>query len=220
MGILDHFRRGKTAQGSDTEEQLKALEDLFGRKREFLREAFSDATLVAASDHLPSWPARNYLGAGGVHALVQMQPIDYSRFPAFLKAVSEGADLVDFLHYRRGAHTTLLKTNEELGARNTWMLTNDVALLERVAPVHFGPPPPWIVFPEIGPLITATQGAPEHWFHNIWFPFWASLTPEKRDLYIDEHAEAALAFMSPQEWEDWVYTTRKFDPEYRQRNGL
>ncbi|SIT49094.1 hypothetical protein BN2475_1250026 [Paraburkholderia ribeironis] len=61
------------------------------------------------------------------------------------------------------------------------------------------------------------QVAPEYWFHNVWYAFWESLTPEGPDLYIDERMDAALAYMSAEQWGDWVYTTRKFDPEYRQR---
>ena len=67
------------------------LQDLFGRSREFLHEAFGDATLVDASDHLPDWPARSYLGASGVHALVQMQPIDPGK-SAGLQVIRAPAD--------------------------------------------------------------------------------------------------------------------------------
>ncbi|MFP3756719.1 hypothetical protein D3C87_1712260 [compost metagenome] len=50
------------------------------------------------------------------------------------------------------------------------------------------PQPPWIVFPHTEPGELAPhvrQGVAEPWFDREWRPFWTSLTPIQRDLYLD-----------------------------------
>lgn len=221
MSFLTQFLDRRSSHEKDSDKRLTSLEEVFGRQRAVLQQAFSDASVIAGAEKLPTYPARSHLGESGLHAFVQMQNLEPAAVPPFLKMVGEGARDVDFLRFERGACTTFVKLRDyELGGRNVWLLTNDVELLIRLAAAQFGPPPPWLVFPELGPFLTYNQGAPEYWYHGIWQPFWSSLSPEARDIYIDEHAEAALAYMGAEEWEDWIHTTRRADPEYKAQYGL
>ncbi|CAD5372741.1 conserved hypothetical protein [Rubrivivax sp. A210] len=50
--------------------------------------------------------------------------------------------------------------------------------------------PPWVAFPDMqaGALAQYTkQGATEAWFDQVWRPFWASLSAEQRQRYLELH---------------------------------
>ncbi|WP_155836174.1 hypothetical protein [Burkholderia sp. AU4i] len=214
-GWRDRQTRGQDV-GRDTKAaQMKALEDVFGRTAEALRAGFPAALDLAGRQDLPLYPKAVYLGDCGVNAFVQHQNMEINAFPRFLSAVREGGEEVDFLFYRRGDFVSLVRFNDELAGRNVWLLTNDVELMVRLALSRFSPPPPWVAWCEHGPFVTYNQGAPEYWYHNIWEPFWSSLTLEEQDQYIEARGVEVRSYLSDEEWEDWVYTTRRSDPRFR-----
>lgn len=47
------------------------------------------------------------------------------------------------------------------------------------------PPPPWIVFPSLGPDSSLTQGAEEAYVDLEWLPFWSALTPDEKAAHLD-----------------------------------
>lgn len=56
--------------------------------------------------------------------------------------------------------------------------------------------PPWEVFPAFtAAMLPAKQGAQEVWYDEEWRPFWASLSPQERQAYLD-HWQATA------EWRD------------------
>lgn len=46
--------------------------------------------------------------------------------------------------------------------------------------------PPWAAFPEIPPGDYFWREAGEHWYDEIWAPYWKSLTYEERKNYLDK----------------------------------
>jgi len=59
------------------------------------------------------------------------------------------------------------------------------------------PPAPWEEFPETEPFWGGwRQGNSETWLHEIWLPYWCSLTREQRTEYLRHN---------PPPNEDWRY---------------
>lgn len=48
-----------------------------------------------------------------------------------------------------------------------------------------GPPPPWIVFPDLRANDPAKQGAEEAYIDLEWLPFWQTLDPDARSKYLN-----------------------------------
>ncbi|WP_155644403.1 hypothetical protein [Burkholderia territorii] len=220
MSIFDKLRDKFKPEWEKPVDHDKELQKLFGRLPQDLRQIFGDASAISHTDNLPKYPNVQYLGDAGYHAFMWAQHMEFPAFPRLLKVVSEERQEVNFLQFEKGAHTTLLASAREFTGRNVWLLTNDNDLIDALARHKFSPTPPWIAYPELGPLATYNQGEEEYWFITVWLPFWNHLSPSERDLYINERSKDALSYMSKQEWEDWIYMIRKNDPEYKQREGL
>ncbi|RFU45343.1 hypothetical protein [Paraburkholderia sp. DHOC27] len=197
----------------------KHLSELFRRTPELLHIIFGNA--VSTRTIRPSSYARvEYLGEHGFHAFLWAQNMEAAAYPRFLSIVRGEGEDQDFRHFRRGEFTSFVATRVEFLGRNVSLLTNDSELLDRLSEVQFSPNPPWIMYPDLGPLASYNQGEQEYWDRHVWTPFWKSLSPEQKDLYIDRRSEAALTYMLPEEWDDWVYSIRRNDPEYKHRHGL
>ena len=65
-------------------------------------------------------------------------------------------------------------------------------------------PPPWIVFPHLGPNEPPTQGAEEAYIHREWLPFWRTLDTDARARYLRQWEATA-------EWRDVI--AERYDPE-------
>ncbi|WP_143026254.1 hypothetical protein [Paraburkholderia fungorum] len=135
-----------------------------------------------------------------------------------MNIVREGREDADFLHFKSGTLSSFVAFDTEFSSRNVWLLTNDVALIDSLSHFQFSPTPPWLLYPQLGPFAAYSQGEPEYWELNVWMPFWKSLLPAERDLYIERRSVDALSYMSQEEWDDWVYKVRKNDPEYKERH--
>ncbi|HDR9203859.1 TPA: hypothetical protein QDB48_005242 [Burkholderia vietnamiensis] len=220
MSLFNRIRDKFKPEWEKPIDHEKELHKLFKRTPDELHAAFGDSSLLSRVGPFPEYPRVTYLGEAGLHAFVLAQHMEFPAFPRFLSIVSNGREDADFLNFKKGAHTSFVSSDREFTGRNVYLLTNDVDLIDRLAEHQFSPTPPWIAYPELGPSIAYNQGEQEYWLLTVWLPFWNGMSPEGRDLYIENRSSEALSYMSKQEWDDWVYTTRKNDPEYRRREGL
>ncbi|STX40810.1 Uncharacterised protein [Legionella donaldsonii] len=53
--------------------------------------------------------------------------------------------------------------------------------------------PPWILYPEFGPLDFFWREAGQPWMDYVWRPFWYALTEEQKAAYLKQYPE-------PKEW--------------------
>ncbi|WP_198386321.1 hypothetical protein [Burkholderia ubonensis] len=220
MSLFNKIRDKLKPEWERPVDHEKELQKIFNRTPGELREAFGDPSVISRTDNLPVYPSVKYLGDAGFHAFMWTQHMEFPAFPRLLNVVSDGCEDVDFLHFKKGVYTSFLASGREFTGRNVWILTNDVDLIDRLARHQFSPTPPWIAYPELGPSIAYSQGEQEYWLLTVWLPFWKALSPQARDLYIEQRSRDALSYMSQQEWDDWVYSIRKNDPEYKQRHDL
>ncbi|WP_407971576.1 hypothetical protein ACJ51O_24845 [Burkholderia pyrrocinia] len=216
MGIFDWLKK------SPESDAKAALEKMFPFPHSFdaMLGAFSQAVDNDALDTLTNIPNLWEMHHLGLNAVLLTRHIEIQAFPRYLSLVRRGWEEVRLLHYQDRDFHTFVSFSDELGGRNVHILTNSAELIVDQAKEEFGPPPPWVAWCYYGPFVRYNEGAEEYWAIYLWDPFWKSLTPEARDAYIERHSKDALSYMSAQEWEDWVYSTRKNDPEYRAREGL
>ncbi|MBN3831983.1 hypothetical protein [Burkholderia sp. Ac-20344] len=219
MGIFDWLKRSPE---SNIQDARKALEKMFPLPHSFeaMQEAFSQTAHNAALDALHNIQNLSEMGHLGLNAVLLTRHIEIQAFPRYLSLIRRGWEEVRLLHYQDGDCHTFVSFSDELGGRNVHVLTNSAELIADQAREEFGPPPPWVVWCYYGPFVRYNEGAEAYWDAYIWGPFWEGLAPEARDAYIENRSKEALSYMSEQEWEDWVYSTRKNDPEYRARQGL
>jgi hypothetical protein len=213
MSIFGKMRDRFTPEWKRPIDHEKYRCELFERTPEALRAAFGNSNLVPQTDRSPGYPRIKYLGEHGLHAFMWTQNMEVAAYPKFFNIVCGDDEDLDFLHFQRGEFTSFIAHKVEFLARNVYLLTNDSELLNRLSKERFSPNPPWIMYPDLGPFTSYNQGEPEYWDRFVWTPFWQSLSAEERDVYFANRAEAALAYMSQEEWDDWVYSTRKNDPE-------
>ncbi|MDN7877016.1 hypothetical protein [Burkholderia aenigmatica] len=216
MGIFDWLKKSPEVDAKT------ALEKMFPFPHSFdaMLDAFSKPVDNAALDALSDIPNLRGMQHLGLSAVLLTRHIEIQAFPRYLSLVRRGWEEVRLLHYQNGNFHTFISFADELGGRNVHVLTNSAELIADQAKEEFGPPPPWVVWCYYGPFVRYNEGAEEFWLRYFWGPFWDSLTPDARDSYIDRHRKEALSYMSEQEWEDWVYSTRRNDPEYRAREGI
>lgn len=220
MSLLNRIREKFKPEWEKPVDHEKNLSERFGRTAEELREAFKNPAALSRTGNMPKFPSVTYLGDAGFHAFVWAQNMEGPAFPRFLSVVSTGCEDPDFLRFVRDEFTSFVAFNDEFSSRNVWLLTNDVALIDKLAKIQFSPPPPWVLYPQLGPFTSYNQGEPQYWELCVWAPFWKNLTPAERDLYIERRSVDALSYMSQGEWDDWVYKVRQSDPEYKERHGL
>jgi hypothetical protein len=220
MSIFGKIRERFQPEWEKPVDHEKTLSELFGRTPEALHATFSDRAVVLRTDDLPAYPRVEYLGQQGFHAFMWAQNMEATAFPKFYNMVRGDSEDEDFRHFRHGQFTSFVSTNVEFLARNAYLLTNDVGLIDRLSKERFSPNPPWIMYPDLGPFTAYNQGEPEYWDRFVWTPFWSSLTPAERDAYIASRSTEALTYMSREEWAEWVYKIRMSDPEYKPHHGL
>ncbi|WP_423380518.1 hypothetical protein [Burkholderia sp. LMG 32019] len=214
--------RAKKTPGYDIKSKRRALDEMFPFPHSFeaMVAVFNKPMDESAISALPAIQNLSKTNDLGLHALLVIRHMEVESFPRYLNLIKRNCEEVRLLHYRNGEFDTFVSFRDELGGRNAYVLTNSVELIAEQAKEEFSPPPPWIAWCHYGPYVRYSQGAEEYWAMCIWDPFWQNLSPDARDAYIEKRSAAALTYMSEEEWDEWVYSTRKNDPEYRQREGL
>ncbi|RZT42885.1 hypothetical protein EV147_1931 [Cupriavidus agavae] len=144
--------------------------------------------------------------------------IEIEAFPRCINLIRTGRSEFSYHHFTRGSAHTFLTHDDEFGGRNIRLLTNDVDLLESLAISKFGPPPPWVIWYDLGP-VPYNQGDPDFWSAYIWAPYWKSLSAEERDIFLERWRDRTRSYIAEAEWEEWVFKVQMEasggDPESR-----
>lgn len=200
--------------------RLEALPHVFGVSSSLLQEVFAGGTFNAlrAASSPKGYLSNEHLGDLGLNAILQTQNVEINQFPQYVKAIESNREEVAPRHYEREGLHTFFAYDDEFGGRNMRLLTNDVELLKELAASRFHPPPPWIVWFDLGPYRAPSQGNPEHWFCHIWDPYWESLSLEEQDKFFEEWRPRTRTYISDEDWEEgWVPRVRMRDPRFHTR---
>ncbi len=225
MSFRDFFSRksNQTLARERAERELRAslrdgkpLETQFRVPLARLRETFT-VDIPTSFDGTRAYPYVSYQEEHGVKAFVHWQSIEMDEFPRYINAIRAGCTEVeaDRLHYQRGALHSFVSYGDELAGRNVFVLSNDVNLIERLAPPKFSPSPPWVLHYAEGPFMSYNQGAPEYWHQFIWLPFWLSISLDEQAQYLERQRAKTKDFIDDEAWCDWVYSVRRLDPRTR-----
>lgn len=214
--------KNRKTPGYTVKDRRASLLKMFPHPHSFevMKSVFNQPINADSVADLPGYPFFSDMKELGLQAILVLRHIEIETFPRYLSCVRKGYEEVRLLHYQKDDFHTFVSFNDELGGRNAYVLTNSVELVANLAKEEFSPPPPWVAWCYYGPFVRYNEGAEQYWDLNIWTPFWTRLTPEERDAYIEKRSAIALSYMSPEEWDDWVFSTRQNDPEYKKRHGL
>ncbi|BCM12954.1 hypothetical protein MAFF241648_21440 [Ralstonia solanacearum] len=202
-------------------EQAQAVERVFGIGVNELRQMFPmdgyNLKDVGSSD-----PQDKYLDKLGVNAVVHTEELSIEQFPLLVNILKSGREETTFRHFVRkapglNAHT-ILATEDRFSGKTVRLITNDVELLKTISAARFSPPPPWVAWYELGAVgAAARQGDAEFWYGYVWDRFWNKLSLEEQALYLENWREKTEAYISNEDWSDWVSFVRRRDPKYRER---
>lgn len=222
---MSFFSKFSPSAREDKEEQFykdqaKTVERYFSEDIKNLKEWF-DFGKVNLED--ASYPDRQDVNLSkiGVNALVHTEEVMIEQFPLLVTLIKKGREEVAFCHYIRHAgditYRTIFATEDRFGGRATRILTNDLELLKAIADSRFRPPPPWLVWFQLGPNCSIErQGDTEFWFSYIWDRFWTRLGLEDQAKYVADWREQTRSYISDKDWDDWVFLMRMRDPKYRE----
>ncbi|KWN78304.1 hypothetical protein WM24_29440 [Burkholderia ubonensis] len=193
----------------------EAIEHVYGVSVAELKVIFGSADIDSMPEDLPACVEVRNLDKIGVNAFLVRQIIEVAQVPPYIKMIREGREETSWQRYDKGGLHTLVKHDQELSGVNMRLLTNDVELVRQLAEADFNPPCPWIAFYELGPFVGSMQGNAEYWYHHIWDKYWESLSIEDQDAFLEKKRRETVAYMSDQEWGDWVSELRFRDPRTR-----
>ncbi len=194
-------RREEAAAEADwLKHRIAALERAFALPRAALREMFPEGAPIEEIP-LPAYPGAIWLGEVGIYAFVQSQSIEVDDLPRYRACVAAGK--LD----------TLFAESEVTGGQQVRVLTRDMALLSALS--DFSPPPPWVAWPELGPLAICLQGDAAHWYESIWDRYWEGLSLPQQAAYLKRAEARMLGNIDPETWQDWLETLRMRDHRTR-----
>ncbi|WP_155638601.1 hypothetical protein [Burkholderia cepacia] len=199
--------------------RINALEHVFNVPMETLKGLFSNAI----EDFKLDYPRVENLGSIGIEAFLVTVNVEVNSFPLCLNLIKKGKKEISHNHFEQGGKHTLVAHDDEFGGRNIRVLTNDVELVKSLADAKYGPPPPWVVWYDLGPH-PYNQGNEEHWSAYVWNPYWLSLSLEEQDKFIESWRDRTKAYISDEEWDSWIFKIRFADPKskflYMKQNGI
>jgi hypothetical protein len=196
-----------------------AVEHAYGLSIEKLAEFFSPSCMLAVPPTLPASIKVRSLEDTGLGAFLVHQTIEVAQIPPYIMAIRNGREEVGWRHYKQADLQTLVRHDQELAGINMRLLTNDVSLIRKLACAGFNPPCPWIAFYELGPFVGSLQGNADYWYHHVWDPYWESLSfPEQAD-FLERKRRETVAYMSENEWRDWVEGLRGRDARAQNPRG-
>lgn len=117
---------------------------------------------------------------------------------------------------RGGSIHTFFSSADHYSGKTVSLLTNDVELICSVSAFEFNPPLPWLAWYELGSLIYTLQGDAQYWYENVWDRYWESLSLTEQDAIIEERRSSTNAYLSEEEWEEWLEAVRTRDARYRE----
>lgn len=199
---------------------LKDLERIFGESLERLRQIFASGPSQLIDQPVPPYPGGRFLGEIGINAYSQTHHVEAEQFPTFLNIVRHERRPVGRFSYQREVNgcplSTILSLESRFGGRVVRMLSNDVELMSNIAAGQFNPPPPWIAWYELGPILHVSQGDAHYWLNYIWDPYWGSLSLDAQDAYLAHKRLETIAYISDEDWGDWVDSIRRRDRRTRE----
>ena len=184
-------------------DRLNALPGVFRTSMEALEKAFSKAI----DDLHIDYPRVDTLSYPELHAFLVTLHLEVGAFPSFVKLLREGRGSISSNHYERDGAHTFMAHGDEFSGKSVRLLTNDLRLIEALSSARFRPPPPWIVWYDVGPC-PYNQGNPEYWTLSVWIPYWNSLSVAERETFLAEWREETRAYLSEDEWESWMFKIR------------
>jgi len=196
--LRELFSAGSTVHGTAPAD---GIEGFFGVSRDALKIAFKEPLDQSRLRGLPAYP--KVTPQVEINAVIIQLHISFDSYARCLNSISDGFDLIETLYYKKGDLHTFIAIRDELGGKNLYILTNALELIGKLASLHFGPLPPWELWPHFGPFHSYRQGPEEYWFMFMWGPFWSSLTVEEQDQYFEVHRKSNKEYISDADWEDW-----------------
>ncbi|WP_143136273.1 MULTISPECIES: hypothetical protein [Burkholderia] len=195
-----------------------AIEQLFEADLTYLRETFAGTPMTLQSESFPDYPGAVWMGDLGVKAFCVTQDVEVEQFPVYVNLVVVGRERVGPRQFvRDGSTHTFFSSADHYSGKKVRLLTNDVELVRSVSASGFNPPPPWLAWYELGALIYNLQGDAQYWYENVWDRYWESLSLEEQDAFAEKRRLSTNAYLSEDEWEEWLGAIRMRDGRYRQR---
>ncbi|KVG26709.1 hypothetical protein BGV70_22890 [Burkholderia ubonensis] len=200
------------------EEHKTAASRLFDTNLDVLRKTFASTPMALQSASLPNYPGAVWMGHIGVNAFGVTQDIEIEQFPVYFNLVVAGRERVGPRQFMRDGsiHAFFSNTNHYSG-KQVSLLTNDVELVHSVSASEFNPPPPWLAWYELGSSICNLQGDAQYWYENVWDRYWESLSLAEQDAFIEARRTSANAYLTDEEWGEWLEAVRTRDARYRER---
>ncbi len=199
------------------EQRRMAIEELFEADLTYLRETFAGTPETLQSESFPDYPRAVWMGSLGVKAFCVTQDVEVEQFPVYVNLVVAGRMRVGPRQFvRDGSIHTFFSGVDRYSGKQVSLLTNDVELVRAVSAAGFNPPPPWLAWYELGPLIYNLQGDAQYWYENVWDRYWARLSMAEQDAFIDGRRSPPQAYLSEEEWAEWIDAIRTRDARYRQ----
>jgi len=201
-------------------EQAEAIERVFGKSVEALRKLFPMAE-PRLRDIGSSDSQDKFLDKLDVNALVHTEEVSPEQFPLMMSLLNKGREEVSLGQFERSTggqlKRSLLATEDRFSGKTVRLLTNDIELLNSIVEAKFSPPPPWVVWLELGPAsAVARQGDAEYWYDFVWDKFWNKLSLAEQEQYVVQWREKTKPNISEADWNDWVLMVRMRDPKYRE----
>ncbi|RQP94664.1 hypothetical protein [Burkholderia stagnalis] len=211
-------RQNKRIERALLEEHKKAAVRLFETNLDALRKAFACSPVSLQSTPLPSYPGAMWMGHIGINAFSVTQDIEVEQFPVYFNLVAAGRERVGQHQFvRDGSIHTFFCSADRRSGKKVNLLTNDVELVRAVSAAAFNPPPPWLAWYELGSLMCSLQGDAQHWYENVWDRYWENLSLAEQDAFIEERRSSANAYLTAEEWAEWLEAVRTRDARYRER---
>ncbi|AZG12318.1 hypothetical protein [Cupriavidus pauculus] len=188
--------------------RLEALSRVFGVPVDTLKGLFRQPVGSSFVDY----PVVELLRSHGLEAFLVTLHIEIDAFPRCVNLIRQGrTEILPYRYERDGAHT-FFAHDDEFGGRNIRLLTNDFSLIKALAVAKLGPPPPWVVWYDVGP-VPYTQGNPEFWVAHVWDPYWKSLSSVEKRQFLETWRGRTRSYMSDEDWADWLFLVQPEDPE-------
>lgn len=196
----------------------QAIEQLFEADLEYVRGVFAETPAALRSESFPDYPGAIWIGDLGVNAFYVTQDVEVEQFPVYANLVGTGRERVGPCQFvRDGSLHTFFSSAGRYSGKHVSLLTNDAELVRSVSASRFNPPPPWLAWYALGPLIFNLQGDAQYWYENVWDRYWESLSLIEQDTFVDKRRSSTTVYMSDEEWVEWIDAIRTRDARYRQR---
>ncbi|KVN26757.1 hypothetical protein WT11_30245 [Burkholderia stagnalis] len=218
LGDFMGVRQSRRASRELFEERKSAIERLFEVELTYLRETFSGTPVTAQSESFPGYPGVVWMGDIGIRAFGVTQDVEVEQFPVYVNLVVAGRERVSPRQFVRGGSIhTFFSSGDHYSGKKVSLLTNDVELVRAVSAAGFNPPPPWLAWYELGSLIYNLQGDAQCWYENVWDRYWESLSLAEQDAFVEVRRSSANAYLTNEEWGEWLEAVRTRDARYRER---